>query len=379
MNLHPELTSLSFYAANFEELAPPSAESEERINAIYRLSESERSFRFTIRVQVSIPHPTCLVRILTSYVPAYIRLVTILGYSEIENFPLCVDPAKMPEVFDLEELDTYSGPVQIKKEPTAKPSTATKPSASSKPSVMPKPSPATKPRASSSRKRKKTDSPTTSTKTFPYEKHGFLESSGFMISFLNQFIILILYPTHERLTNLYEEACGTIKMLDVKLKKDEITIVDQGKIVATKSQHYEDKFKAVTQEAQVAVKKATQDAQIKPDAAQTQHEQDRISYREDLTSSVVISLLQTMLKMSYQAKAVGFECPTWNIEAWEAKLKDLGGNPVEYHAKPEFGTSSKAAEVAAEVEGKTGEDPGADVEASAGGDGEAMVGDAAAP
>ncbi|KAJ0525831.1 hypothetical protein HanHA300_Chr09g0316471 [Helianthus annuus] len=159
-----------------------------------------------------------------------------------------VDPAKISEVFDLEELDSYSGPALVKKEPTSKPSTASKPSASSKPTVMPKPSPATKPRASSSRKRKDTDSPATS-KAFPYNNYGFLESSGFMSSFLNQDL--------ERLTSLYEKACGTVKMLDVKLKKAEITIVDQVKITAAKSQHYEDKFKAVTQEAQAAIKKAT--------------------------------------------------------------------------------------------------------------------------
>ncbi|MFS7990344.1 hypothetical protein Hanom_Chr11g01057691 [Helianthus anomalus] len=72
---------------------------------------------------------------------------------------LTTDPAKMPQVFDFEELYSYSGPVQIKKEPTSKASTTSKPSASSKPTVMPKPSPATKPRASSYRKRKETDSP----------------------------------------------------------------------------------------------------------------------------------------------------------------------------------------------------------------------------
>ncbi|MFS7990345.1 hypothetical protein Hanom_Chr11g01057701 [Helianthus anomalus] len=77
-----------------------------------------------------------------------------------------------------------------------------------------------------------------------------------------------------------EEACETVKMLDVKLKKVEVTVVDQVKIVATKLLHYEDKFKAVTQEAHDAVKKATQDAQIKLDVAQAQHEQDMISYRK---------------------------------------------------------------------------------------------------
>ncbi|KAJ0788487.1 hypothetical protein HanPI659440_Chr05g0192281 [Helianthus annuus] len=122
----------------------------------------------------------------------------------------------MPQVFDLEELDSYSTLVQVKKEPS-KPSTASKPVASSKAMAMPKPSPATKPRASSSRKRKEIGSPATS-EAFPYENHRFLESSGFMTSFLNQGL--------ERLTNLFEEYCGVNKMLEAKLKKDETTIAD---------------------------------------------------------------------------------------------------------------------------------------------------------
>ncbi|MFS7930605.1 hypothetical protein Hanom_Chr04g00346211 [Helianthus anomalus] len=152
------------------------------------------------------------------------------------------NPAKIPEVFDLQELDSYSSPALVKKEPTPKPSTASKPPVSSKLAVMPKPSPAKKPRASGSRKRKETDSPATFTEAFPYENHGFLESSGFMTSFLNQENILI-----------FEDA-------GYDAEKAEITIVDQGKITAAKSQHYEDKFKAVTQEAQAAVKNATQHA-----------------------------------------------------------------------------------------------------------------------
>ncbi|MFS7943975.1 hypothetical protein Hanom_Chr06g00506571 [Helianthus anomalus] len=66
--------------------------------------------------------------------------------------------------------------------------------------------------------------------------------------------------------HLYEEACGFNKMLEVKLKKAEVTIVDQGMIVAAKSQHYEDKFKAMTQEHQTAINKANQDAQATLDA-----------------------------------------------------------------------------------------------------------------
>ncbi|KAJ0742720.1 hypothetical protein HanPI659440_Chr10g0367351 [Helianthus annuus] len=162
-------------------------------------------------------------------------------------------------------------------------------------------------------------------------------------------------------------------MLEAKLKKADVTIADQGMIAAAKSQHYEDKFKVVTQEAQVAVKKANQDAQAKLDAAQLQHEQDMNSYQEGLKGSIVISLLQARLKMAYEAKAAGFECPAWNIDAWEAKLKDLGGNPVEYPAKPEAGASSKVAEVAAEASDEVGKDPMVEADAGTGGGGEAMV------
>ncbi|KAM0070828.1 hypothetical protein Hdeb2414_s0001g00017811 [Helianthus debilis subsp. tardiflorus] len=217
-----------------------------------------------------------------------------------ENSHFYLEPVKMPQDFYLEELDDYSAHVQVKKEPS-KPCTASKPATSSKETAMPKPSPAIKPRASSSRKRKETDSPATS-EAFPDENHGFLESSGFMTSFLNQGL--------GRLTNLYEEACGVNKMLEAKLKKVEVTIADQGMIAAAKSQHYEDKFKVVTLEAQITVKKANQDAQAKLDAAQLEHEQDMNSYQEGLKGPVMISLLQARLKMAYEAKVVGFECPS---------------------------------------------------------------------
>ncbi|MFS7951131.1 hypothetical protein Hanom_Chr07g00591351 [Helianthus anomalus] len=132
--------------ANFKELAPPSAELEQRINAVYQLPESERTFSlfFTSSSQKSSSDMSA--------------------------------PAKIPEVFDLEELDNYSGPVAVKKEPSPKPATSSKP-ASSKDAAIPKPSPATKPRASSVRKRKETDSHATPD-AFPYENHGFVESSG---------------------------------------------------------------------------------------------------------------------------------------------------------------------------------------------------------
>ncbi|KAM0045721.1 hypothetical protein Hdeb2414_s0009g00307291 [Helianthus debilis subsp. tardiflorus] len=166
-------------------------------------------------------------------------------------------PAKIPEVFDLEELDNYSSPVQVKKKPSPKPAISSKPTGS-KAAAISKPSPATKTRASSARKRKETDSPATS-ETFPYKNHGFNEASGFMTSFLNQGL--------ERLMRLYEEACGLNKMVESTLKKAEVIIADQGMIAASKSQHYEDKFEVATQEAQTAIKKANKDAQAKLDAA----------------------------------------------------------------------------------------------------------------
>ncbi|KAM0057098.1 hypothetical protein Hdeb2414_s0005g00154231 [Helianthus debilis subsp. tardiflorus] len=275
-----------------------------------------------------------------------------------ENSPICAESVKIPQVFDLEELDSYSASVQVKKEPN-KPSTASKPVASSKETTMPKPSPTTKPRASSLSKRKETDSPATS-EAFPYENHGFLESSGFMTSFLNLASILILVN----------------KMLEAKLKKAEVTIADQGMSTAARSQRYEDKFKAMTQEHQAAMKKATQEVQAKLDAVQAHHEQDMVSYREGLKGSVVISLLQARLKMAYEAKVTGFECPTWTIEAWEANLKDLCGAPMEYPAKPAVEASSKAAE----MEVDAGDDADKDARVDLGPDvgSEAMVDEGAA-
>ncbi|KAJ0810213.1 hypothetical protein HanPI659440_Chr01g0024121 [Helianthus annuus] len=235
-----------FCAAIFKELSPPSVESQQRIKDIYRLPKSERTFS-----------------------------MSFASSSQKST------PAKILEVFDLKELDSYSGPVQVKKEPSPKPATSSKPT-SSKATSIPKPSLATTTRASSARKRKETDSPATP-ETFPYENHGFVEASRFMTCFLNQGL--------ECLMHLYEESYVLNKMLEAKLKKAEVTITDQGMIAAAKSQHYEDKFKAMTQEHQAAMKKASHEAQAKLDAVQVQHEQDMASYREGLKSYVVISLL----------------------------------------------------------------------------------------
>ncbi|KAF5791846.1 hypothetical protein HanRHA438_Chr09g0411261 [Helianthus annuus] len=59
-----------------------------------------------------------------------------------------------------------------------------------------------------------------------------------MTGFLNQGL--------ERLVLLYEDTCGLNKMLETKLKKAETTTADQAAIATAKSQHHEDKYKAMT-------------------------------------------------------------------------------------------------------------------------------------
>ncbi|KAJ0482334.1 hypothetical protein HanRHA438_Chr13g0610691 [Helianthus annuus] len=138
-----------------------------------------------------------------------------------------------------------------------------------------------------------------------------------MTSFLNQ--------GPECLVHLYQESCGLNKTLESKLKEAEVTISDQGMIAAAKSRHYEEKFKAMNQEHQTALNKATLQAQADLEAAHAQHERDMVSYRDSLKSSVVTTLLQARLKMAHEAKTLGFECPSWDVGAWETKLKNLGG------------------------------------------------------
>ncbi|KAM0064540.1 hypothetical protein Hdeb2414_s0003g00104131 [Helianthus debilis subsp. tardiflorus] len=136
------------------------------------------------------------------------------------------------EGFQLEELDSYSGPVQVKQEANPKPTVTSKPT-SSKAAAVPKPSTASKPRGSCSRKRKEPDSLAASD-LFPFENHGFSESSKFMTGFLNRGL--------EQLVFLYEDSCGLNKMLEAKLKKVETTITDQAAIATSKSEHYEAKI-----------------------------------------------------------------------------------------------------------------------------------------
>ncbi|MFS7945712.1 hypothetical protein Hanom_Chr06g00527421 [Helianthus anomalus] len=156
--MYHALIFLRLYATNFKELAPPTEKSQERIKRIYQLPNSDRSF--------------------SSHLPSSSQ------YSSSEMSA----PVKIPRTFELEELDSYSGPAQVKKEPS-KASTASKSVTSSKATAVPKPSPIVKTRASSSHKRKEPDSLVASD-VFPYVNHGFTESSKFMIGFLNHIIIL---------------------------------------------------------------------------------------------------------------------------------------------------------------------------------------------
>ncbi|MFS7987161.1 hypothetical protein Hanom_Chr11g01019201 [Helianthus anomalus] len=98
------------------------------------------------------------------------------------------------EGFQLDEWDSYSGLTPVKQETNPKPAVLSKPTGS-KTATAPKAPRASRTRASNARKRKEADSPTSSD-VFPFENHGFTESSKFMTGFLNQVSILILYPAH---------------------------------------------------------------------------------------------------------------------------------------------------------------------------------------
>ncbi|KAJ0667105.1 hypothetical protein HanPI659440_Chr17g0674151 [Helianthus annuus] len=102
-----------------------------------------------------------------------------------------------------------------------------------------------------------------------------------------------------------------------------------------------------------------------------------ISFRDGVKNSAVVSLLQARINMAYKAKDAGFECPTWPVDSWVAKLKDLGGNPVPYLTNSGAGEPSKAAEAAVEAGEKVeaGADAGADAGQDAGGDGAKKVGE----
>ncbi|KAJ0867056.1 hypothetical protein HanRHA438_Chr12g0558741 [Helianthus annuus] len=202
--------------ADFRKLAPPLADSEKRIQAIRLLPEIERSF---------ILYPAS---------------------SSQHSSSNMSDASKVPILLDLEELDNYPTPVQVKKE--------TLTITSSKPAAAPKPNPRT--RASTSKKRKGSETTAPASEGFSYEELSFTESLEPMTSFLNK----------------------------------------------------------------------------------------------------------ARIKMAYEARERGLKCPSWPVDSWVAKLKDLGGNHVSYLAKAGVGEASKAAEVVDEAREKkdAGDDAGQD-------------------
>ncbi|MFS7916224.1 hypothetical protein Hanom_Chr02g00174651 [Helianthus anomalus] len=101
------------------------------------------------------------------------------------------------------------------------------------------------------------------------------------------------------------------------------------------------------------LKKVTLDAEVELAATQVEHEKAMSSFRDGLKNSAVVSLLQARIKMAYEAKDAGFECPTWSVDSWVAKLSDLGGSHVPYPTKYGTGEPLKEAEAAVEAGDKT--------------------------
>ncbi|MFS7918407.1 hypothetical protein Hanom_Chr03g00200631 [Helianthus anomalus] len=226
-----------FCVADFRKLAAPLADSEKRIKAIYQLSDIERSF---------IP-------------------------------------------FSASSSQHSSSNMSVKQENPA--------TASSRPAATPKPT--SRARASTSKKRKGSETVAPSSKGFSYEDLSFTDSLEPITSFLHKGL--------QHLLNLYTESCEAVKVLEARNKKLEITVSNQGKIAEAKTQHYEDKLK-----------KVTKDAEVKLTAAQVDHEQAMISFRDGIKNSTVISLLQARIKMAYKAKETGLECPVWPVDSWVA-------------------------------------------------------------
>ncbi|MFS7962205.1 hypothetical protein Hanom_Chr08g00723931 [Helianthus anomalus] len=182
-------------SANFKELAPPSAESVERIKEIYKLPESERTFTlmFTRSSQRSSSN-------MSGKYTYLIKLTIFQKRNEINRFFPYTMPVINLEGFQLDELDNYSSLAPIKQESNPK-SSVTPKATSSKTIAAPKAPPASRTRASSSRKRKEADPPTTP-HIFPFENHGFTDSGKFMTSFLNPVSILTYILHHMLITNV---------------------------------------------------------------------------------------------------------------------------------------------------------------------------------
>ncbi|MFS8034464.1 hypothetical protein Hanom_Chr17g01581421 [Helianthus anomalus] len=146
--------------ADFSKLAPPLADSEKRIQAIRLLPEIERSF---------ILYPT--------------------SPSQHSSSNMS-DASKVPILLDLEEVDNYPIPIQVKKETPAV--------TSFKPAAAPKPNPRT--HASTSKKRKGSETTAPASEGFSYEDPSFTDSLEPMTSFLHKVIswlyILNVYAEH---------------------------------------------------------------------------------------------------------------------------------------------------------------------------------------
>ncbi|KAJ0583426.1 hypothetical protein HanRHA438_Chr05g0207541 [Helianthus annuus] len=245
------------------------------------------------------------------------------------------DSSKVPVYLDLDELDSYRTPSIVKKEaPTA---------TSSKPLPAPKANPRT--RASTAKKRKGLEVSAPSSEGFSYDELSFTDSLEPMTSFLNKGL--------QHLLHLYNDACGTVAFHEARIKQLESTVADQGAIAEAKSRHYES-----------LLKKATQEAEVKLATVQMDHDQAMINFREGIKTSAIVSLLQARIKMAYEAKETGLVCPSWPIESWVAKLKELRGKAVPLPS--EAGESSKSAEVVDQAGDK--KDAGADAGEDAGQD-----------
>ncbi|MFS8007659.1 hypothetical protein Hanom_Chr14g01263661 [Helianthus anomalus] len=147
-----------------------------------------------------------------------------------------------------------------------------------------------------------------------------------MTSFLHKVIswvyILHVYAEHVSwLANIKPYLYLATKLQEIRIKKLEITVADQGTIAEAKTRHYEDKLK-----------KVTQDAEVKLATAHVEREHAMISFREGIKNSAVVSLLKARIKMAYESKEIGLECPAWPVDSWSGAWE-----------------SSKAAEVVVEA------------------------------
>ncbi|MFS7945220.1 hypothetical protein Hanom_Chr06g00521631 [Helianthus anomalus] len=139
----------------FRKLTPPLTDSEKSIKAIRLLPKPERSF-----------------------------ILYLASSSQHSNSNMS-HASKMPILLDREELDSYPTPIQVKKE-TSDPT-------SSKPNAVPKPNLRT--RASTSKKRKGSETLAPASKGFSYEDLSFIDSLEPMTSFLDK-VISWLYILH---------------------------------------------------------------------------------------------------------------------------------------------------------------------------------------